>query len=434
MNVEVEKQGSCYCKLTIALSVEEVESAYAQAVRKVAKSANVPGYRPGKLPKGMLERQFAGAIEQNASEQLVQDNLFKAIAEAGISPIATPSLQSIDIKRGATGRLVAGVEIRPDIVLKQITGLSAPEANVDIADEQVTQEIDKLRQQQAETVPVTDRTTVQTGDFVLLDYKGYLGDEAFTGGSAENALIEIGGGEYIPGFAEGIVGKEVPGTYDIDVQFPEDFGNEQLKGKPARFSMTLHEIKTRELPALDDAFAKDMGKDDLASLKDGIRADLKQRAEREVKSNQRRGLLQSLVAANPTEVPTSMVDRQIEHNIENMQARMQQALRQKYTFNADELADMRSNGREEAEFMVRSALLLMAVAKQESIEVDDAAVAARIAEIAKDNDNDPRVTAFYSQEEHNDELRYSMVEDRVVETLLSTAKLEKVVAKADDAA
>lgn len=424
MQVQVEKEGSCFCRLTVQLDTPRVNAAYDQARRKVAKGARLPGFRPGKVPAALLERQYGMQIEQEAIEVAVQGSLYEAMQQHKLQPVTTPTLESIKLRRNEPCQYKVSVEIRPEVVVADWKKLSAPRAEGHAKAQEVDAELEKLRDEAAQTVPVEGRTQVADGDLVLLDYAGSIDGKAFQGGTGKGALVEVGGRDYIPGFAEGLIGKEVPGTYDVDVTFPEDYSAEHLRGQTVQFRMVLHELKQSQKPALDDDFAKDLGKGSLAEVRSELEGRLAARAKSQAEQTQRRALLQALIERNRFDVPPSMVDRQVERTIQSLARRMEMYTQRPHQFSDDELADLRSNNREEAEFQVRAGLLVAALGEAEKLDVDDEGVRAAIAEVAAGaGAQAAQVHAYYQNEDHFEELRFEQLEKRVMGALLEHAEL-----------
>lgn len=422
MEFKVEKQGPCLSKLNITVPAADVDGAFDKAVRTIAKKAEMPGYRAGKVPKSLIERQYSQQVLQEAVDGIVRASLFAAIDGAGLAAVSMPTLDFKPPVRGQDFTYTADVEVQPDIELKQTSGLQVDDISAKVPDDGVDSAIEEMRTKAAQTVPVSGRDTVQMGDFVLLDYEGRIDNEPFPGGKASNALVEVIEGEYIPGFAEGLVGAQVPSTHEVPVTFPDDYGAKHLAGKAAVFTMTLHELKHKELPKLDDEFAKDMGQDSVDALKTSIMDRLTKQVAREADNKRRRSLLEALIAANPFEVPPSMIDNQVERIIEDTGERMRRMTGRAMNLGPDELADIRSSSRGDAEFQVRSGLLLMAVSKQSNTVISDEAVEAEIERLATDSPAQADgIRKAYGEADRKEELRFRLLEEKVIADLLAQA-------------
>ena len=415
MNLKVEPQGPCLSKLHITIPAADVNQAFDRALRGVAKKAEMPGYRAGKVPRSLIERQYSQQIVQEAVDGIVKGSLFAAIEQAGLAAVAMPTLDFTPPVRGQDFIYSADVEVQPTIDLVKISGLSVPPLDDQVDPKGVASALEQMRNQAAQTVPVTDRTAVALGDFVLLDYAGSIDGEPFPGGTASNALVEVVEGEYIPGFAEGLVGGEVPGTKSVPVSFPGDYGAAHLAGKSAVFQMNLKELKHKQLPELDDEFAIDMGEASLKALKTAIGERLATQAKRDGENRRRRALLTALIAANPFEVPPSMVDNQVERIISDTTERMARMAGRKSQLGADELADIRSSSRDDAEFQVRSGMLLMAVAKKLELAIADDAIDGEISRLATEQPEQAEpIRQRYAAADGREELRFRLLEERIV--------------------
>lgn len=422
MDVQVEKTGSYLRHVSVTVPAAIVAAALDKALKKVAKTATLPGFRPGHIPASLLEKQFGGQIQQEATNQLIEDTLYKALDANGLMPVGMPRLTSINpLVRGQDNSYRAEVEVKPEIELKTTKGLRVAVAQSAVTDEEVTAKLEKIRDDRALVVPVQDRDIVQTGDSVLLDYEGSVAGVPFDGGKADNAIVEIGGGNFIPGFAEGIVGAKVPGEIVVNVTFPADYGAAELAGKNAAFKMTLKELKTRQRPELDDELAKDMGFDDVASWRKEIQAALVTEKADKARRETEIAVLKELVANNPVELPPSLVQRQAEQMA--MQTIQQfQSMYGKNAFpNMQEFYDiiLKSN-RADAEFQVHSGLLLAEIAEKEGLRATDEEVDAEInTRAAKMADRAEQFKQhYYSSNERMASLRFGLLEAKVIKFLL----------------
>ena len=422
MEVQIEKTSSYLCKVSIVIPADAVDEAFNRAFRKLMKTVELPGFRRGKVPLSLVERQYGDRVSQDVQSELVETSLFKALEERDVAPVATPRVTLGHLHRGSAFSYSAEVEFRPDIALQKYDGLAAPTVDNQIAPDAVGNELETMRKQAAQTVPILTRDTVQDGDVVLMDYEGFLDGEAFAGGRADNALIDIGGDGYIPGFSEGLLGAQVPGERTITVTFPADYTATELAGKDAQFQVRLKELKTRELPQLDDEFAKDMGEDSLEDLTAKITANLQASKDRDTEADRRKVLLQSLIDANPFEVPPSMLESQAERLVAGAHARVERMMGQRLPMNPEQMASLRQSSLADAEFQVRSGLLLMAVAKQVDIQASDAEVAQEVETMAAQaGEHADRMRTFYDDPERREELRFRLLEDKVVRYLLDHA-------------
>lgn len=419
MDVNVEKTGSYGRKLSVTLPADEVDKAFEAAYKAIAKQVRIPGFRPGKAPRNVIEMHYGGQLRSDVEQNLVSSSLLRALEQSEESPVAMPTVDSGSLKKGTEFSYTAEFEVPPEVKLEKYKGLEVERLEVDVPESDVEQELEGMREQAAQLVPVMIREEVQKGDTVTMDYEGFIGDEPFAGGAGENAMIEIGGNEYLPGFSEGLEGAKVGSTVSFPIDFPEEYGAEHLAGKTATFKVTVKEIKTKELPALDDDFAKDMGEDDLDALKAKIREQKEERRKQEVDEEQRTLTLTALVEANPLEIPPTMIRQQAERMVRNAAERMSQIMGPQFQLTQEQAMALLKDNEKDAEFQVRSGLLLLEVAKAAEIDVNEEELQAEIDKVAEGaGDQAERVRAHYNDPEQRERLKFRMMEDRTVELLL----------------
>ena len=422
MELKVEEVNACTRKMVVSVTVDEVNSAYDRALRKISRTVQIPGFRPGKVPRGLMERQYAAAIQEEAQSALVDSTLPAALQQADLNPVVMPRLQVGLVQRGEALQYTAFVEVRPAIELQKWEKLPLAPLNEELDPAKVDQELQEMQKNAAELEPVTDRQDVQDTDVVQMDFEGFIDGTAFAGGKAENAMLEMAAGDYIQGFAEALLGATVPGRKEIVVPFPKDYHAKNLAGKEATFKVDLKELKTRRLPNLDDEFAQDLGEESLEALTQKVRDRLLERHKANQQETRRTAVLQALVAANPIEVPPSMVDSQTERVVENAKSRFERMTGKPMQLTAEQLQSIRQSSVKEADFQVRSGLLMLEVAKVANLEVTDDEVEQDIARMQERSpDHAYQIEMAYNDPERREELRYSLLEDKTVDLLLARA-------------
>lgn len=433
MDVTLEKPSTYLRKVYVTLPSAVVDQAFEKTYRELAKQAAIPGFRPGKAPKSLLDKHFGGRVSSDVQSRLVQDSLFKALGEKNENPIDMPKVEPGALKQGHDFSYSAEFEVQPEVKLTTYKGLEIPAVDMTIDNSAVDEQLESMRKQQGTLVPVTGRTTAQTGDTVTVDFFGTMDGKPLAGGQAENALVEIGGENYIPGFAEGLVGVEVPGKTTLNLTFPADYSVADLAGKPVTFDITTKELKAKKTPELDDEFAKDMGEESLLALRGKIRTNLEEQKAEAAKEEKRQALMKALAAANPFDLPPSMVRNQSERMIDNATQRLMQYTGRKINLSPAEIQGLHASNQAEAELMVRSGLLLLEVAKAEKLEATDAEVDAEITKmVAPAGDQAERMRAAYNDPNVKQQIKYRVLEDKVMEMLLSNAKETKVEKKSDE--
>jgi trigger factor len=374
-------------ELEIEIAPAEIDAAQERAFRQLVKNVRIPGFRPGKAPRKVFEAQYGSeAIAERAMEAVVPEAYSRALAENDLDPVDQPQMEMLPQEDGQPVRLRATVSVRPAIELHDYKGIELEGAPVAITDSDVDTAIEGLRRESATLVPV-DRP-VELGDVPTLDYEGKIDGVAFEGGKAEGQPVELLAERFIPGFAEGIAGMKAGETKDVEATFPEDYSNKELAGKTAVFSVTVHENKAAELPALDDEFAKRFGGPE-ATL-DGLRTDLRARLEANAQNQSRRAmtgrLMDVLLERHEFALPAVLVDRETEHlegearsQIERSGLTWEAYLEQQ----GKSAGDVRAEFRTEAERRVKSSLLLEAIGKAEGIEATRADVDAEVDSLAR---------------------------------------------------
>ncbi|HAM81450.1 MAG TPA: trigger factor, partial [Ornithinibacillus sp.] len=333
------------------------------------------------------EKRFGvEALYQDAVDIVLPDAYVKAVEDTGIEPIDQPSIDIEQIERGNTLIFTAEVTVKPEVKLGDYKGLEVEEQDSTVSDEDVEKELEQLRERHAELV-VKEEGSVQEGDTVVMDFEGFLDGEAFDGGKGENHSLEIGSGQFIPGFEEQLVGKEAGVETEINVTFPEDYHAEELAGKEATFKVTIHEIKSKELPELDDEFAKDV--DDEVETLDALKAKLREELETEKKQNaenaKREELINKVTENAEVEIPDVMVKTELDRMMREFEQRLQMqgmTLDLYYQFSGQDEDALKEQMREDAGKRVKTNLTLEAIIKAESLEVSDEDITAELENMA----------------------------------------------------
>lgn len=433
MDVTLEKPSTYLRKVFVTLPSAMVDQAFEKTYKELAKQAAIPGFRPGKAPKSLLDKHFGGRVSSEVQSRLVQDTLFKALGSKNENPIDMPKVEPGALKQGHDFSYSAEFEVQPEVKLTKFKGLEVIKVDTAIENSAVDEQLESMRKQQSQLVPVTGRTKAQQGDTVVVDFFGTMDGKPLSGGQAENALVEIGGENYIPGFAEGLEGVEVPGKTTLNLNFPADYSVADLAGKPVVFDITTKELKAKQTPELDDEFAKDMGEESLLALRGKIRKNLEEQRAEQAKDEQRQSLMKALADANPFELPPSMVRSQSERMIENATQRLMQYTGRKINLSPEETAGLHASNQAEAELMVRSGLLLLEVANQEKMEATDAEVDAEIEKmVAPAGDQAERMKAAYNDPNVRQQIKYRVLEDKVVDFLLKEATEKAAPAKSEE--
>ncbi|MFC9657854.1 trigger factor [Bacillus subtilis] len=388
MSVKWEKQEGNEGVLTVEVDAETFKTALDDAFKKVVKQVSIPGFRKGKIPRGLFEQRFGvEALYQDALDILLPVEYPKAVEEAGIEPVDRPEIDVEKIEKGESLIFTAKVTVKPEVKLGEYKGLGIEKDDTTVTDEDVQNELKALQERQAELV-VKEEGAVEEGNTVVLDFEGFVDGEAFEGGKAENYSLEVGSGSFIPGFEDQLVGLEAGAEKDVEVTFPEEYHAEELAGKPAVFKVKIHEIKAKELPDLDDEFAKDIDEEveTLAELTEKTKKRLEESKENEADAKLREELVLKASENAEIDVPQAMVDTELDRMLKEFEQRLQmQGMNlELYTqFSGQDEAALKEQMKEDAEKRVKSNLTLEAIAKAENLEVSDEEVEAELTKMAE---------------------------------------------------
>lgn len=374
MTAKWEKQEGNVGVLTFEVAPEKFEDALDKAFKKVVKTVQVPGFRKGRMPRAMFEKRFGiESLYQDAIDFVLPSAYPEAVEEAGIEPVDRPSIDIEDIERGQTLTFTAKVTVKPEVELGDYKGLEVEEESTDVTDEEVNEAIDALRNQQAELV-VKEEGTVANGDTAVIDFEGFLDGEAFDGGKGDNYSLEIGSGQFIPGFEEELIGSKSGEDTEVKVTFPEDYHEASLAGKEATFKVTVHEIKTKEVPELDDEFAKDQDAESVEDLKSKKREELEASKKQTAENAKREALLEQASENAKVDIPDSMVATETDRMVQEFEQRLQMqgmTLELYSQFSGQSEDDLRGQMKENAVARVKTNLVLEAIYEKENLQVTE---------------------------------------------------------------
>ncbi|MGO0171974.1 trigger factor [Bacillus licheniformis] len=388
MSVKWEKQEGNEGVLTVEVDADTFNKALDDAFKKVVKQVSIPGFRKGKVPRGLFEQRFGvEALYQDALDILLPVEYPKAVEEAGIEPVDRPEIDVEKIEKGENLIFTAKVTVKPEVKLGEYKGLGIEKDDTAVTDEDVQNELKSLQERQAELV-VKEEGKVEEGDTVVLDFEGFVDGEAFEGGKAENYSLEVGSGSFIPGFEDQLVGLEAGAEKDVEVTFPEEYHAEELAGKPAVFKVKIHEIKAKELPELDDEFAKDVDEEvgTLAELTEKTKKRLEEAKENEADAKLREELVLKAAENAEADIPQAMIDTELDRMMKEFEQRLQMQgmnLELYFQFSGQDENALKEQMKEDAEKRVKSNLTLEAIAKAENLQVTDEEVEEELSKMAE---------------------------------------------------
>lgn len=374
MSAKWEKLEGNQGVLTVEVEAGKVNEGLDEAFKKVVKQVNVPGFRKGKMPRNLFEKRFGvESLYQDALDIILPDAYASAVEETGIEPVDRPEIDIEQMEKGKELIFTAKVIVKPEVKLGQYKDLEVEKLDTTVTDEDVEEELTRMQERHAELV-VKEAGTIQNGDTVVIDFEGFVDGEAFDGGKAENYSLEIGSGSFIPGFEEQLVGLETEAEKDVEVTFPEEYHAEELAGKLATFKVTVHEIKSKELPELDDEFAKDADDEveTLAELKEKIKKQLEDSKKHEAEHHLHDTLVQKAAENAEVDVPEIMVENEVNRMLGEFEQRLQMQgmnLELYFQFSGQDEAALRAQMKDDAATRVRINLTLEAIVKAENIDV-----------------------------------------------------------------
>ena len=376
MSLQVEKLEKNMAKLTIEVSAEEFDAAIEKAYQKNKGKINIQGFRKGKAPRQMIEKMYGvGVFYEDAANIIIPDAYSKEVSECKeVEVVSQPEIDVVQIEKGKPFIFTAVVATKPEVELGEYKGIKVEVAVPEIKDEDVEAELKKAQEEQARTVPVEDRP-VADGDITTIDFEGFVDGVAFEGGKGTDYALTIGSHSFIDTFEEQLIGKNIGEEVEVNVTFPEEYHAEELKGKPALFKVVIKEIKTKELPELDDDFAQDVSDfDTLAEYKADIKAKLVEKAEKVAKNEKEEKLIDAIIADSKMDIPEAMIETQQDQMIREFANRIASqglSFEQYMQFTGMTMDTMKEQMKPQALKRIQVRLVLEAIAAKEAFEITE---------------------------------------------------------------
>ncbi|MGN1098181.1 MAG: trigger factor [Clostridia bacterium] len=385
--LKVEQQEDKKMYLEIEIDAEVFKDSMMKSYRKNVKSIAIPGFRKGKVPKAIIEKFYGEAVfYDDAINFCCPDAYDEAVKETGIDPVEMPRIDIISIKEGDPFVFSATVTVRPEVTLGEYKGVEAVKLPVVVSDEEINEEIAKM-QDNAASIETIEEGTAEKGDTVTLDFDGSVDGVPFEGGKAAGFELELGSGQFIPGFEDQLIGKEIGADVDVNVTFPEDYHAAELAGKAALFKCKMHKAARKNLPAIDDEFAKDVSEfDTLEQLRQNTAENLAKSKEHEAEHKFENDVVDAVVANATVDVPDCMVDQQCDKQVQDMAYRLQSqglTMENYLSYTGLTIENIKEQMKESAANNVKTSLVLEAVMKAEGIEATDEDVEAEYKNMAE---------------------------------------------------
>jgi len=371
---------------------EEIEKVYDQ----IRKTAALKGFRKGKVPQSMIEKHYSDKMAGEVLHNIVNETYFKALDEQKIVPVSSPSIESDGVKNGEPLKYSATFEVIPEFEVKDYKGLQVKKERFAPDKDKIADRLKEMQARLAQIKPLDEQRPAMAGDIVTLDFTGYIGGAPLENGSAQDYMLELGSNSFIAGFEEKIAGMSIGDEGKIDLSFPNDYFVTKLAGKDVTFEVKIKDIKAKELPALDDDFAKQFGEfDTLEQLKSKLTESFENQEKSKIESKIRDNLVKALIEKNPIEVPEALVEKQLNFLVENVTNDLSMQNLSLAAIGSDE-KKIREQYKDTAVLQVKGTLLLEEVAKKEGIEVGENEIQEKFAEIAeKANKDTDTIEKFY---------------------------------------
>lgn len=433
MKANVVKEKENIVKLEMTIPAQDAKNAYENAVKLYSQYVNIPGFRKGKAPKNMVERQVGkDRLQQEALDKMLPRFIDEAVKENNLDIVTQPELTAVKFEEGKDVEVTVKLEVKPELTVGEYKNLKVDAEDAQIPADAVEKSIERLLNQYSEVVTVKETRNAKESDIVVIDFDGSVDGEKIKGGAGQNYNLDLAHSNFIPGFAEGIVGKPMNEEFDVNVTFPEEYHEESLKGKPAVFKVTVKEIKERIMPELNDEFAKKVGNfETVEALKADIQKHLDAQKESARRQNAESAIFAKVLESVKVEIPQSMIKREFEALKSEYEERFSmQGLSLENVFKAQG-QDVEKVLTEEAEARIKNTLLIDKIAKDENIKLTPADIQAKLQDLSRMYGVDPQsmmqqfstnpgVLSAISQQAINDKVRAFLADNNKVNYVVSS--------------
>jgi trigger factor len=427
MNVKFEKVETNVVKLEVTVEKEKFNEALKKAYAKNAKKYNIPGFRKGKAPMNIIKKFYGeGVFYEDAVNICIDETYPKAIEENNVHPVDYPQIDVVDIGEGKDLIYTANVTVMPEVELGEYKGVDVKKVEYPVTDEDVEKELKSMQEKNARVETKTEGT-VEKGNIAVIDFKGYIDGVAFEGGEGKDYSLEIGSGSFIDTFEDQLIGAAIGEKRELKVTFPENYGRDELNGKPALFEVTVNEIKEKELPELDDEFVKEVSEfDTVEELKNDLRKKQEEANEARAKREYEEAVIDTVCSNAKIEIPEVMIKKETDNMLRDLEMRLRyQGLDlnsyYQYTNSSEEM--MRDYMKESAEKKAKTELVLDKIAKVEEIAASEEEIRERAAELAKQyGENDLEKTIDMLVKGQSEYLKIDVINEKVIKMLVDNSK------------
>ncbi len=427
--VKIEDLSSIKKKISLEIPWDEVKNELNAVYHDVSKKAKIKGFRPGKIPRKILETYFKDQAETEAATNIVNKYYWQTLEERGIIPISQPEIKQDGIKQDADYCFSASFEIEPELEPKGYKGLELEKEEIKVTDDDVKKRIDEIKQMFATMEEVTEDRPVITGDFVVIDFAGSMNGEEYDELKSDNYFLEIGSGKFIPGFEDQLIGTKKGETREVKVTFPDNYHENKFAGKDVIFKVTVNNIREKKLPENDENLIKNFEKyNSFEDFQNDVRKSLEEKVEQTAKLNLQNKITEALIKENNFEAPSALVERQIYYMMADTQQRMITAGIDEQSV-MDFTLKMRDKYKGDAEKIVKSFLLIKKIAEKESLIAEEQDVEQYLQDLAAQSGRDyESLKKMYDDEKKKDSLTMELMQKKVFDFIEKNANI-KVVEK-----
>jgi len=428
MQVTVESLSQTKKRISLEIPASRVAAEIDKVYGQIGKRAVIKGFRKGKAPRSVLEKHYGAIMEEDVLKNLINETYFTALKDENILPVSRPVIESDALQKGEPFKYTVTVEVFPELVVKDYTGLEVKKEKYILDEDAVSKQLLAMQESVAQLKPVDEGHTAEPGDFVTLDYKGFVDGEPLEYGEDSDFQIELGSGRFIPGFELQLVDMKAGYEGEIKVTFPDDYGKKELAGKEATFAVKIKEIKVKELPSMDDEFAGQFGEfDSFEQLQAKVVESHEQQQKAKINGDLEARLVTALIRKNELEVPEAMIESQLHQMLDDAKKRLASQKMTLEMMGLDEKSYLEQS-REGAEMQVKGYMLLNALSKQEGITVGDEDIEEKLLQIAKETNQELEGWKIYydKNETARENLIAQIKKDKVIGFLLSKANVSEV--------
>jgi trigger factor len=430
MKASIEQITAVKKRLTVEIEAEEVDKKIEEAYKELKKKAKVDGFRPGKVPRNILQRYFGAQVNEDVKRGLLSETLPQAFEETKIFPVAMPVIENESLKTGEGYKYVALMEVRPDFELKDYMGLEVDKEILSVSDDSVNSQLEEIRRVNSRLKPLEEDRGIRNDDCAIIEYEAFEGLKPIEDVKAKNFLVRVGSNQFHPEFEKGLLGLKAGESAEITVDFAQDDSNTKLAGKKVLFKVQVTDVKIMETPDLNDDFAKSLSADfsDLETLKNRIREDIRGREEKRVDREMKRRLLDKISATVSFDLPESLVESEMRYAVESVK---QNLLRMGSNFEKSGLteAKVREDFRAASEKRVKDLLILGEIARQNDLSVSEIELEQGFADLAKGMGQDAKVVRqYYEAKGLLDGFQDRLLEEKTLNYLVKGAKIREIEA------